>query len=158
MQIEKNSVVEFTFSLVDDDDQLMGATQPQTTAILFGSGNVIAGIEEALAGRSANDQFTVTVPPEQGYGMRRDDFTQRVSKKYFADPRRLKQGQVTRLQTEHGSRPVTIVKVGSKMVDVDLNHPHAGQTLRFNIHIHSVRKATREELSHGHAHGSHGAH
>ncbi|MDA1076909.1 MAG: peptidylprolyl isomerase, partial [Proteobacteria bacterium] len=75
-----------------------------------------------------------------------------------ADPRRLKPGQVTRLQTEHGSRPVTIVKVGSKMVDVDLNHPHAGATLRFNIHIHAVRKATREELSHGHAHGSHGAH
>ena len=86
MQIEKNSVVEFTFSLVDDDDQLMEATQPQTTAILFGGGNVIVGIEEALAGRIAGDQFTVTVPPEQGYGMRRDDFTQRVSKKYCRSP------------------------------------------------------------------------
>jgi len=41
------------------------------------------------------------------------------------------------------------------MVDVDLNHPHAGKTLNFDITITNVREATREELTHRHAHGAH---
>ena len=30
------------------------------------------------------------------------------------------------------------------MIDIDLNHPHAGQTLRFDIEILSIRDATGE--------------
>ena len=51
---------------------------------------------------------------------------------------------------------VTVVKVGGKMVDVDLNHPMAGKTLAFDVEIVSVRAAAPEELEHGHAHGPSG--
>jgi FKBP-type peptidyl-prolyl cis-trans isomerase SlyD len=43
-------------------------------------------------------------------------------------------------------------------VNVDGNHPLAGQTLHFEIEVKSVRKATEEELHHGHVHGPGGAH
>ena len=42
-----------------------------------------------------------------------------------------------------------MVKVGGKVIDVDLNHPHAGQTLRFDIEILSTRDATQEEVVSG---------
>jgi len=42
-----------------------------------------------------------------------------------------------------------VVKVGGKVIDVDLNHPHAGQTLRFDIEILSTREASQEEVVSG---------
>jgi FKBP-type peptidyl-prolyl cis-trans isomerase SlyD len=57
------------------------------------------------------------------------------------------------MQTEHGPRPITIQKVGLSVVDVDLNHPMAGKTLRFDIEIIEVREASPQELDHGHVHG-----
>lgn len=158
MKIKKDTVVEFTFSLVDDEGEPIEATPTNSTAILHGHGNVIRGVERALEGKTAGEQFIVTVPPEDGYGPLRQDFTQRVSKKHLEKPKHLKTGQVVQLQTNQGPRPVTILKVGSKMVDVDLNHPHAGQILNFDITITNVREATGEELTHRHAHGTHGAH
>ena len=51
-----------------------------------------------------------------------------------------------------------MIKVGSSVVDVDLNHPMAGKTLHFAIEITEVRDATEEELAHGHVHGDGGHH
>ena len=48
---------------------------------------------------------------------------------------------------------VTVVKVGKFSVDVDSNHPLAGQTLNYSIDIVDVRAASDEEKAHGHAHG-----
>jgi FKBP-type peptidyl-prolyl cis-trans isomerase SlyD len=158
MEVKKDTVVEFTFSLVDDEGQSLESIPTNSTAILHGHGNVIRGVEKALEGKTSGEKFVVTVVPEEGYGAYRQDFTQRVSKKHFGKPKQLKTGQVAQLQTNQGTRPVTILKVGSKMVDVDLNHPHAGKTLNFDITITNVREATREELTHRHAHGAHGAH
>jgi FKBP-type peptidyl-prolyl cis-trans isomerase SlyD len=48
---------------------------------------------------------------------------------------------------------VTVLKVGRFNVDVDANHPLAGQSLTFNVEVTDVRDATEEEASHGHVHG-----
>jgi FKBP-type peptidyl-prolyl cis-trans isomerase SlyD len=41
---------------------------------------------------------------------------------------------------------------------IDGNHPLAGERLLFKCTVDDVRKATAEELSHGHVHGEHGHH
>jgi len=48
---------------------------------------------------------------------------------------------------------VVVTKVGKFNVDVDTNHPLAGQTVTFDIKIEDMRDATPEEISHGHSHG-----
>jgi FKBP-type peptidyl-prolyl cis-trans isomerase SlyD len=62
------------------------------------------------------------------------------------------------LQTDQGPRAVTVLKVGGKVVDVDLNHPFAGQTLDFAVEVVDVREASAEEIAHGHVHGPGGHH
>jgi FKBP-type peptidyl-prolyl cis-trans isomerase SlyD len=118
---------------------------------------LIPGLEKALAGREAGERFEVVVAPAEAYGDRREDFTQRVPKKYFRDADHLKPGMTTVLSTkESGQRQVTVRKIGSSVVDVDLNHPLAGKTLTFDIEIVDVRDATPEEIAHRHVHGAAG--
>ncbi|KZY84063.1 hypothetical protein A3740_00575 [Oleiphilus sp. HI0068] len=71
---------------------------------------------------------------------------------------KLKPGMVVSINTEEGPRQVVVLKAGKFNVDVDTNHPLAGQVLSFDIEIQSVREATEDELAHGHAHGVGGHH
>jgi len=159
MQAEKDKVVTFHYRLTDEGGAEIDSSHGrEPLAILFGHGAIIPGLETALGGHVAGDRFDVVVPPEQAYGLRRDNFTQRVPKKYFQDGDRLQPGMSTVLSTQEGHRSVTVVKVGSSVIDVDLNHPMAGKTLHFAIEIVDVRAATDEEREHGHVHGAGGHH
>jgi FKBP-type peptidyl-prolyl cis-trans isomerase SlyD len=57
------------------------------------------------------------------------------------------------LQTKQGPIQAVIVKIGRFNVDIDANHPLAGQTLTFDVEITDIRDATQEEIDHGHVHG-----
>jgi FKBP-type peptidyl-prolyl cis-trans isomerase SlyD len=154
MKIERNTVATFHYDLSDEAGQVIESSRGgDPMAALYGAGNVIPGIESALAERVAGERFSINVPPAQGYGERREGLQQRVQKKYFRDPARLKPGMRTVLTTkEDGQRMVTVLKVGASVVDVDLNHPMAGRTLMFDIEVIDVRAASAEEIAHGHAH------
>jgi FKBP-type peptidyl-prolyl cis-trans isomerase SlyD len=156
LQAAKDRVVRFHYEILDESGGSVEKSRDgdgEPLAVLLGRGNLLRAIEDALMGHAAGDSFRVTLPPEQAYGVRRDDQTRRVSKKYFARPERLKPGMVTEMSTEEGARPVTVIKVGGKVVDVDLNHPQAGKTLTFDLEIVDVREATAEEIAHRHVHG-----
>lgn len=159
MKVEANKVVSFHYTVNDD-----GATPVESSrdrgeplAFLVGHGGLIPGLEKALMGRESGERFEAVVTPAEAYGERREDFTQRVPKKYFRDAEHLKPGMLAVLSTrESGQRQVTVRKVGSSVIDVDLNHPLAGKTLTFDVEITDVRDATPEEIAHRHAHGSGG--
>lgn len=159
MQVAKDRVVRFHYTLSDAAGEVMESSQgSQPLAVLWGHGGLIAGVERALEGKQAGDHVDVTVAPEDGYGERRDDLVQRLPKKYFKQAERLKPGMVAQVQTSQGPRAVTVLKVGVSVIDVDGNHPLAGQTLKFAIDVVDVREATAEEIDHGHVHGDGGAH
>ena len=80
-----------------------------------------------------------------------------MPKKYFRDAEQLQPGMTTMLNTKDGRQQMaTVIKVGSSVIDVDLNHPMAGKTLTFAVEITDVREPTAEELAHGHVHGAGG--
>lgn len=159
LTIANNTVVEFHYKLHDENDELLESTEGDAPrAVLIGHRGVLAGVEEAMLGKVAGDSLNITLPPERAFGLRDDSLKERLSKKYLKHVKRLAPGVITQVQTKNGPKPVTILKVGSKVVDVDLNHPRAGQTLKFAIEVVSVREATKEELAHGHAHAPGGHH
>lgn len=160
VKIEANKVVSFHYSVNDGGAAPVDSSRErgESLTVLIGQGNIIAGLENALLGRAVGDRFEVSVAPGEAYGERRADFSQRVPKKYFQDGDKLRPGMSTVLQTkESGSRMVVVQKVGSSVIDVDLNHPLAGKTLAFDVEITDIRDATPEEIAHRHVHGT-GAH
>ena len=157
MKVARDTVVSFHYELSEEGGQAQESSRGgDAVAALVGHGALIPGVETALEGREAGERFQVTVAPEQGYGRRRDGWTQRVSKKHLIGTRKPKVGDTVMLRTRDGGRRVTVTKVGSSVVDVDLNHPMAGRTLLFQIEIVDVRAAEPVELAHGHVHrGTH---
>jgi FKBP-type peptidyl-prolyl cis-trans isomerase SlyD len=156
MKIEKNSVVHFHYAVSEvEKSELESSHGRDPMAILIGHGNIIAGLEEAMMGREAGEKFSITVTPDQAYGEKREGLNQRIPRKVFKGAK-LAPGMQVVLPTEMGPRPMTVLKVGISVVDVDLNHPMAGKTLSFETEIVSVREASAEELEHGHVHGDGG--
>jgi FKBP-type peptidyl-prolyl cis-trans isomerase SlyD len=140
MTIEKDKVVNFHYTLTNSEGvQLETSHDKEAMGYLHGSNNIIPGLEKAMEGRNEGDKFSVTVQPEEAYGARSEANIQRIPFKGF--------------QTQQGPVQVTVVKVGKFNIDVDANHPMAGQVLTFDVEVVSVRDATEEETSHGHAHG-----
>lgn len=154
MHIEKNRVVTLHYILRDEQGAVIDSSSGRVPlSYLHGKGNIIPGLEQALAGKTAGDKLDVTVAPEQGYGRRDDRLVQIVPRNRFGEVSDLKPGMQVRTSGPQGARLVTVVSVDRDFVTVDGNHPLAGRTLDFSVEIAEVRKATHEEVSHGHVHG-----
>jgi len=154
MLIADKKVASFHYTLSNEQGELIESSRErQPMSYLHGARNIIPGLEKALTGKAAGEQFQVTIPPEEAYGERRAAQVQRVPAKHFRDARQLKPGRLVSIQTRRGPVQATVVKVGRFNIDVDTNHPLAGQTLTFDVEVVGVRDATAEEIAHGHVHG-----
>ncbi len=157
MHIEKNRAVSLHYTLRDDQGVVLDTSDGRhPMSYLHGKGNIIPGLEQALAGKTTGDKLDVTVPPEQGYGRRDDRLVQIVPRSKFADIGEITPGMKVRASGAQGARNVTVIKVERDFITVDANHPLAGRTLHFSLEVTEVRKATHEEISHGHVHGTGG--
>ena len=154
MNIEDKKVVSFHYTLRDEHGkQLESSREGDPMTYLHGAGNIIPGLEKAMAGKVAGDQFEARVEPAEAYGERDENGVQRIPAKHFKQAGRLEPGQMVALQTRQGPRQVMVVKVGRFNVDIDTNHPMAGLSLTFDVEVTDVRDATAEEVTHGHVHG-----
>lgn len=157
MQIAKNSVVSFHYTLSDVAGGTLESSQGgEPSLYLHGAHNILPALEKAMAGHVAGDHFDVELSAEQAYGNRVEGKTQRIPAKYLKHEGKLRPGQVVRFRDDQGVKQATVLKVGKFSVDIDSNHPLAGRALRFSIDIVDIREASADEAAHGHAHGAGG--
>lgn len=154
MQIAKNTVVSFHYTLADTDGSPIESSEGgEPSLYLHGSRGILPALEKALSGHDAGERVEVTLSADQAYGPRREGMQQRIPAKYLKHEGKLRPGQVVRYRDDKGVQQATVIKVGKFAVDVDSNHPLAGRSLHFTIDIVDVRAASTEEIAHGHAHG-----
>jgi len=122
-------------------------------SFIFGSGQIIPGLEEELDGKAKGDKVQATIAPEKAYGKRNDEMIQTVPKSQFEDSEEIKEGIQFQADTEDGPVLLTVLEVRDEEVVLDSNHPLAGETLHFDVEITEVRTATKDEMDHGHVHG-----
>ena len=159
MQIEKHAVVTLAYTLKDANDRIIDQSDDGSFCYLHGASNIIPGLENALTGKAAGDELSVSVPPEEGYGVHDAEKTQAVPREMFPVEEEIVPGMQFHAQGPDGHQlVVTVVKVEDNHVTVDGNHPLAGVQLNFDVKVLEVREATGEEITHGHAHGPGGHH
>lgn len=159
MQIAKNTVVEFHYTLHEGDSQIESSKEGEPLNYLHGTEGMLPGLESELEGKTGGDSFTVTLTPEQAYGEYQEGLVQRIPIKHLqglGDSKVWKPSMTAIVDSNQGRHQVKVVKVGRFNADCDLNHPFAGKTLTFDVEILSVREATAEEISHGHVHAAGG--
>ncbi|HLS83796.1 MAG TPA: peptidylprolyl isomerase [Arenimonas sp.] len=157
MQIAERTVASFHYTLTDEAGTVLDSSAGHDPlSYLHGAGNIVPGLEKAMAGHSAGDKFDVVVAPEEGYGMPNDMLIQTVPREAFQGAGEIEVGMRFQAQTPQGPISVVISKVEGDQVTVDGNHPLAGKSLHFSIEVTEVREASVEEVMHGHVHGEGG--
>lgn len=154
LMIGDNSVVSIHYTLKDDDGQVMDSSEGKPPLqYLHGKNNLIPGLENELTGKTTGAKFEASIPPEQAYGERRDDFIQVISKEMFQGVENIEPGMTFVAQGEGGAqRQVRVTDVEGDNVTIDANHPMAGMTLHFTVEVTDVREGTPQEIEHGHVH------
>ncbi|MGA9421467.1 MAG: peptidylprolyl isomerase [Rhodanobacteraceae bacterium] len=149
MDINDGRVATIHYTLTNDAGEVMDRSNPQKPlSYLHGAGNIVPGLEQALAGKPAGANIEAEVAPEQGYGPRRDALVQEVPRSAFPSAD-LKPGMQFEARTENGPLLVTVTQVAEDHVTVDGNHPLAGKTLHFAVEVADVREATEQERNEG---------
>ncbi len=159
MQIIKDSVVVLDYELTVEGEVIDSSKGHGPLSFLQGFKNVIPGFETAVEGLSKGDKKAFEVSPEEGYGVYDEEATKTYPIDEFPGGVDLEPGVELVYETEDQQQiPCVITNVTDTEVTIDFNHPLAGKTLNFMVEIRDVRKATAEELTHGHVHGEHGHH
>lgn len=153
MKISENCYVEFHYALFNEEKEVIdGSRDAGPLPYVHGKGNIIPGLEHALAGHEVGDKFTATIAPEQGYGERDEAKISIVDKASFDGFPGLEEGMFCQIGDDpEKPQLVTIVAIDEEEgeVTIDANHPFAGQTLNFEIEVMLVRQATDAEMNDG---------
>ncbi|MDO8915317.1 MAG: peptidylprolyl isomerase [Coriobacteriia bacterium] len=100
----------------------------------LGEGSVIDGFDAGVTGLEVGEKRTVTIPPEQAYGPKNETLVQRVEPDVFAEDPYVG-GHLNLVAPDGGMLPGVITAVDEDGVEIDFNHPLAGQTLVFDIEL-----------------------
>lgn len=158
MQIGKDTVVSLNYELSDASGKVIEKTQEPVTYLHGGYDGIFPLVETALQGKAVGDKCKVTLAPDDAFGEYEADMVRTESKKLFPDNLSVGMQFEGAAEGTDDYTLYTVKEIKGDNVVVDGNHPLAGQTLVFSGTVTEVRKATREELSHGHVHGAHGHH
>ncbi|GGC81302.1 FKBP-type peptidyl-prolyl cis-trans isomerase [Marinobacter halophilus] len=116
---------------------------------LYGTPEIIAGIQEAVKDRKVGDCLEVTIPPELAYGDYREELVRTVPRSLFEDIENLHVGMKFQTNSGDQAQVVQVVGIDGNLVRVDANHPLAGFTLYFDLEIVGRREAMEDEIAQG---------
>jgi peptidylprolyl isomerase len=102
----------------------------------LGSGQVIAGFENAVNGMLVGESKTVNIPPEEAYGQRRDDRIVTMRRDQLPVNLNVNVGQRLELTQEDDQNIlVTVTAITHDTITLDANHPLAGKILTFELEL-----------------------
>ena len=158
MLIANQHVVAIDYTLSNDAGEVIDSSAgAEPLVYLHGAGNIIAGLENALLGKTVGDELEVSIEPEDAYGEYSVELITSVGREMFDGVDELEVGmQFHASAPDGGMQIVTVRDIDGDQVTIDGNHPLAGQQLNFKVKVISVRAASEEELAHGHVHGEGG--
>lgn len=158
LTIGKNTVVSLEYELFDADGGLIEKTDAPISYLHGGYDGIFPRVEEALDGKAAGHACEVKLEPDDAFG-EYDAAHIRVEPRDMF-PKNVAVGMQFQGSAQGSDHVVlyTVTDVADDKVVVDANHPLAGKTVTFKCTVKDVRKATGEEVTHGHVHGAGGHH
>ena len=138
--IERNSLVTLHYCLgLTNGDVLEDNFDDEPITVQLGCGEMAEGLELALIGLTAGQEETIDIGPELAFGFVDETLFRSIPRVEFDPDIELEPGLIIEFATEEGETlPGTILEFNEDEVHVDLNHPLAGQTVRYGVKIVAV--------------------
>lgn len=150
-------VIGFHYTLTDKAGTVLDSSEGSDPLFfLENSQQIIPGLEKVIQLMNVGDKKKIEVKAQDAYGDVNPELVVKVKKTQFPPDAQLSVNDQFQVNNDPHSPVFTITEIGDEEVTVDGNHPMAGKDLFFDVEITTVREATAEEVSHGHAHGAHG--
>jgi len=143
MKISNKKQVTFEYTLFNEAGERIGEDDsPSRVTFIYGSGEIIPGLEGALAGKEPDDAFKVEIPPEFAYGEHDETLIETFPRDHFDSvEEELHVGLLMEAQSDAGVVLFTITQIDDKNITVDANHPFAGKLLSFDVKVIDVQDA-----------------
>ena len=159
MQIERGTVVTLTYELRNSEGEPLEEDDAQVEYLHGGFGGIFPKVEQQLEGKEVGHEVQVTLEPDDAFGEYDAELLRVEPRERFPDT--LEVGM--QFEGVPGERPdeariYTVTDITEDSVVVDANHPLAGERLWFKCAVREVRRATPDEMQHGHVHGDTGVH
>lgn len=133
----KRVSIEYTLKL-DDGTTADTNVGGEPLSYQAGADEILPALDEALVGLKVEDTKTVTLPPEQGYGLVDPAKFETVELSAIPEIARKPGAQLVAQDPNGNPLPVRVHEVSESMIVLDLNHPLAGQNLNFEVKIVAV--------------------
>jgi FKBP-type peptidyl-prolyl cis-trans isomerase SlyD len=156
MTVAKDKMVSVTYELKldgKDGDVFEKAGKDSPLVFLYGSGMMLPAFENGLVDKKINDTFEITIAAADAYGEVNEEAIVDLPKHIFMvdgkiDDQLITPGNSVPMMSTSGQRMEgLVVSVDENTVQMDFNHPLAGEDLYFTGEILEVRDATPEELN-----------
>jgi FKBP-type peptidyl-prolyl cis-trans isomerase SlyD len=155
--VANDLVVTMDYTLTVDGEIVDSSKEEGPIQFLHGYGNIIPGLEAHLGGLAVGERLQVSVGPKDAYGEFDPEQIVDIPLDEFPEEICVEPGVELEMQDQDGDMLFArIISVGKSRAKLDFNHPLAGKELTFDVTIVALRQPTREELEHGHVHGTGG--
>jgi len=145
-EINMHSLVLMHYSIaLTNGSVIENSFDDEPVEITMGSGDVTEGMELALFGLKEGDSQTLTLTPDQGFGTRDEDNVHDMPLSDFPEDLPPEIGLSYSFESPEGDEiPGTVTSLKDDMVEIDFNHPLAGQDIVFTVNILGVNNAHAE--------------
>ena len=140
--------VKLTYRLFDEaGEQHDEITKREPLSYVHGYAQIIPGLELGIEGARVGDRRTLHLQPDEAFGEYDAEARCEIDRNDFPDAERASIGAELICTAPDGSEcAYRIVEISESDILADCNHPLAGQHVRFEVEVLSIRKATDEEL------------
>jgi FKBP-type peptidyl-prolyl cis-trans isomerase 2 len=136
-QVKAGDTVRIHYTGTLSDGTVFDSSEGRTPLeFTVGTGQIIPGLDQAMAGMAVGEKKTVEVPADEAYGAHDPERLQQFPRAQVPEEIPLDIGTTLALRGPDGqSLPVTIAEVTEEVVVLDANHPLAGKDLTFAVEL-----------------------
>lgn len=150
-RITHGSQVELHFEVSLENGTLIDSTynRPKPVTLVIGDGSLLEGFEKVLMNLTAGDTRTAHLSPDEAFGQWNADNVQHFSPAQFARAGDVPQvGMLVEFEDKSGTTLAGVVShVSDDDIEVDFNHPLAGQNVLFKVQIFKVIPPDRQAVT-----------
>lgn len=154
-------VISFHYTLTNVAGEVIDTSRDTAApfSYLEGQSQIIPGLEKAMAALKTGDKKKIEIEAQDAYGNHDAQLVVEIEKEKLPKSEDLREGDQFQASGPNGEALMfRVVGFNGEQVQLDGNHPLAGEKLVFDVEVVDVRNATADEVEHGHVHGPGGHH